>query len=156
MDRIQAIPTVYRGIQMRSKLEAAWARFMDEHATKWAYEPTGFDLDGVRYLPDFWLPDCRTFLEVKGLMDDASERKIAALVEAAAPRGITVVVGEAPAGERFHLRSPEDDGPYAVFGVCSTCFRGCFYAQCGGWSCRCCGLHNGDNGWRFRVYGDAG
>lgn len=45
-----AIPTTYRGIQMRSRLEAKWAAYFDLRGdTKWEYEP--IDLDG--WIPDF-------------------------------------------------------------------------------------------------------
>ena len=52
---IKAIETVYKGYRFRSRLEARWARFWDVMGDEYQYEPEGFDLDGVRYLPDFWL-----------------------------------------------------------------------------------------------------
>jgi len=154
MDRIQAIPTIYRGIQMRSRLEAAWALFFDEHGVRWAYEAEGFDFGDVRYLPDFYLPDCRTFVEVKGVMDEASEQKISALAAAAGARGIKVIVGEAPAGVRFHFRASEQGQPYAAFGVCGSCLKGSFYEVNGAWSCGCCGSRNGDTEWTFHIHGE--
>lgn len=42
---IKAIETQYKGYRFRSRLEARWA--------------------GVRYLPDFWLPEANVWLEVK-------------------------------------------------------------------------------------------
>lgn len=44
-----AIPTVYRGIRMRSRLEAKWAYFMDGLGWSWEYEP----LDFPGWIPDF-------------------------------------------------------------------------------------------------------
>lgn len=46
---MQAIPTVYRGIQMRSRLEAKWASFFDRCSWRWDYE--AIDLGG--WIPDF-------------------------------------------------------------------------------------------------------
>ena len=43
------IPTQYKGIRFRSRLEARWAAFFDRCRWKWAYEPV--DLAG--YIPDF-------------------------------------------------------------------------------------------------------
>ncbi len=64
---VQAIPTSYRGVSFRSRLEATWAYNLDAWGISWSYEPEGFTLpSGARYLPDFWLPDIRTWLEVKG------------------------------------------------------------------------------------------
>lgn len=50
---IKAIETKYKGYRFRSRLEARWAVFFDAMGYKWEYEPEGFDLDGVYYLPDF-------------------------------------------------------------------------------------------------------
>lgn len=46
---IQAIPTIFRGVRYRSRLEAKWAAFFDRCGWETEYEP--FDLRG--YIPDF-------------------------------------------------------------------------------------------------------
>ena len=56
MSEIKAIETRYKGYRFRSRLEARWAVFFDALGIKWEYEPEGFDFDGERYLPDFFLP----------------------------------------------------------------------------------------------------
>jgi hypothetical protein len=62
-----AHPTLYRGTQFRSELEAGWARTLDHLGTEWEYEQRACKLpSGTFYLPDFWLPAIRTFIEVKG------------------------------------------------------------------------------------------
>ncbi len=53
---LRAIETRYKGYRFRSRLEARWAVFFDGIGLPYEYEPEGFDLDGVRYLPDFRLP----------------------------------------------------------------------------------------------------
>ncbi len=63
---IQAIETVYKGYRFRSRLEARWAVFFDDLGIAFDYEPQGFKLDGKRYLPDFWLPSQKCWIEVKG------------------------------------------------------------------------------------------
>ena len=63
---IRAIETVYNGYRFRSRLEARWAVFMDSLGVRYEYEPQGFDLGGTCYLPDFWLPDLESWLEIKG------------------------------------------------------------------------------------------
>ena len=50
---IKAIETKYKGYRFRSRLEARWAVFFDKLGCRWEYEPEGFDLNGVWYLPDF-------------------------------------------------------------------------------------------------------
>lgn len=52
---IKAIETHYMGFKFRSRLEARWAVFFQSLGIKWDYEPEGFNLDGVLYLPDFKL-----------------------------------------------------------------------------------------------------
>lgn len=53
---MKAIETVYRGYRFRSRLEARWAVFFDELGVEWQYEPEGFEHNGERWLPDFFLP----------------------------------------------------------------------------------------------------
>jgi hypothetical protein len=64
---IAALPTIYRGTQFRSLLEASWAATLDSLNITWEYEPETFDLpSGAKYLPDFHLTEIGTWLEVKG------------------------------------------------------------------------------------------
>ena len=57
-----AIPTRYRGIEYRSRLEARWAAFFDGIGWQFTYEP--FDGDG--YIPDFLIHgDQPLLVEVK-------------------------------------------------------------------------------------------
>lgn len=74
--RFTARPTVYKGIQMRSRLEATYAAFLDSMGGGlcWAYEPRCFADATGQYLPDFheWMaggpesePDSGTYVEVK-------------------------------------------------------------------------------------------
>lgn len=74
-DDIRAIETRYAGCHFRSRLEARWAVFFDTANIRWEYEPEGFedtrwsdenDCSPTRYLPDFYLPDTSTWVEVKG------------------------------------------------------------------------------------------
>lgn len=91
MERIQAIETVYKGYSFRSRLEARWAVFFDVLGFSWEYEKEGYYVGWVyheencqamkhpyrekdcdctakrtMYLPDFWLKDTETWVEVKG------------------------------------------------------------------------------------------
>jgi hypothetical protein len=63
---IKAIETRYKGYRFRSRLEARWAVFFDALGLTWRYEPEGFDLDGLYYLPDFWVPEWDCWVEIKG------------------------------------------------------------------------------------------
>jgi len=97
-----SIPTIYGGIKFRSRLEAAHAQWFDEHEMIWAYESEGFNLDGLWYLPDFWLPEYNAIVEVKGILDDSLE-KVYALNRICQPRKIYVLVSMAPAGKNWFV-----------------------------------------------------
>ncbi len=57
-----AIPTIYQGIEYRSRLEARWAAFFDLIGWQYTYEP----LDGHGYIPDFLIHgDAPLLVEVK-------------------------------------------------------------------------------------------
>ncbi len=74
---MQAIETRYKGYRFRSRLEARWAVFFDTLGIKYQYEPEGFMLpDGTRYLPDFYLPESGTWVEVKGVMSENDAHKM--------------------------------------------------------------------------------
>jgi hypothetical protein len=62
---IKAIETAYNGYLFRSRLEARWAVFFDAAGLLYQYEPQGFDLDGLLYLPDFWFPELCCWVEIK-------------------------------------------------------------------------------------------
>lgn len=62
---IKPIETVYNGYRFRSRLEARWAVFFDAANIKYEYEPEGYETPKGRYLPDFYLPDFDSYVEVK-------------------------------------------------------------------------------------------
>ncbi|MDX2708092.1 hypothetical protein PV350_35395 [Streptomyces sp. PA03-6a] len=65
---IQPIETSYAGHRFRSRLEARWAVLFDALGITWEYEPQGYLVGPNRrpYLPDFWLPREKLWVEVKG------------------------------------------------------------------------------------------
>ena len=74
---MKAIETEYNGYRFRSRLEARWAVFFDAVGILYDYELEGFEFDsGMRYLPDFYLPELNMWVEVKGVLSDSDERKI--------------------------------------------------------------------------------
>lgn len=73
-DRIPARPTTYKGIPMRSRLEATVAAEFDRDGIEWTYEPRAFANEYGQYLPDFVLEPVaerrsRVYLEVKPTME---------------------------------------------------------------------------------------
>lgn len=57
--------TYAHGIIFRSKLESKWAKLFFAAGIDFIYEPETFWNDGIGYCPDFYLPECGLYLEVK-------------------------------------------------------------------------------------------
>ncbi len=76
---VKAIQTKYNGFNFRSRLEARWARFFDLVGIKYEYELEGFEIPKPggeghwKYLPDFFLPQTETWVEVKGSLSDVTD-----------------------------------------------------------------------------------
>lgn len=68
---LKAIETKYNGYRFRSRLEARWAVFLDYMGVNYEYEAEGYDLESGYYLPDFWLPNSKFWLEIKPVGGDS-------------------------------------------------------------------------------------
>lgn len=72
----------YKGIYMRSSWEIKVAQWLDENNIEWKFEPQWFKLEkNLRYLPDFFLPEKNTFLEVKGFLREKDKLKMNKFIE---------------------------------------------------------------------------
>src|ERR1035441_10336982 len=67
MSEIKARTTMYRGIKMRSRLEADFAGFLDRSGVEWDYEKPCFAGPDGQWLPDFRLPGAEVpvYFEIK-------------------------------------------------------------------------------------------
>lgn len=117
--QLKAIETVYHGHRFRSRLEARWAVFLDQAGVKWEYEGQGYDLDGLWYLPDFYLPDLSAWMEVKGppvVQGDEGWTKAEALARASGQR-VFLFAGQMrryPDGLRFLAREDQEGNDAGV------------------------------------------
>jgi len=59
----------------------------------WEYEYEGYDLDGVLYLPDFWLPEQQCFIEIKGQGPTQDEQKKCILLALATGKQVYLFYG---------------------------------------------------------------
>lgn len=101
---MKAIPTIYGGIQFRSRLEVKWAMFFDQLGEAWDYEAEGYTNGGQRYLPDFWMPSVwhrgkrkGLFFEVKPSSPIASEVDKAVMLACGSGKPV-IVVAASPRG----------------------------------------------------------
>ncbi len=68
-----AIPTQFRGITYRSRLEANVAQFLYDIGATFEYEAHSFLVNGEHYAPDFYLPEIDRFVEARGYLTEDSE-----------------------------------------------------------------------------------
>lgn len=95
---IKAIPTKYNGYTFRSRQEARWAVFFDYLGVEYEYEKEGFDLPCGYYLPDFWIPEWKAWIEIKG--KEPTKKELEKLVH------LSLLVG----GHCFLFISPDKPG----------------------------------------------
>lgn len=63
---------------MKSKWEVAYAQDLDRQELTWDYEPHQLLLsDGRVYIPDFWVHEWHTYVEVKGFPDRLDKVELA-------------------------------------------------------------------------------
>ena len=98
MSEIKAIETEYNGYRFRSRLEARWAVFFDAAKIRYEYEPEGYESDGCRYLPDFYLPDFDIYAEVKADRPNVAEdiRKCMNMIKWGGEIKVIVFLGDIP------------------------------------------------------------
>lgn len=149
---MRAVPRRYSGVEFRSTLEAEWAFNLDLLDIAWSYEPIAVHLDGINYLPDFWLPQINTWLEIKGPGVPGAD-KVDRLRAHVLDGGddwfqptTYVVLGLAPLNGRmtFKVSSAGDDSwsDYGALAECRNCRGRWFMDYTASFGCRCC--HHGD------------
>jgi hypothetical protein len=145
---VKPTPTIFSGTRFRSLLEAEWAATLDGNGISWVYEPERITLpSGAQYVPDFFLPEISTWLEVKG----PHNQRIAKTFElTAALEGLEfnpaqmVVVGRDFAADHAiaeGLLRPLD-GVECLMPECRAFF---WVHPDGSYRCRKCGAHDGDH-----------
>jgi hypothetical protein len=92
-NNFKAIETLYSGCRFRSRLEARWATFFNTLGIPWEYEKEGYLLDGIPYLPDFWLPEQDSFIEIKGQEPTGDELNKARLLSLYTQKQVCVLYG---------------------------------------------------------------
>jgi len=73
----RGLPTIYRRIRYRSKWEVYVAKLLFYNDICFQYEPKRFFFNAsLSYLPDFYLPRFKSFLEVKGILTQKDKLQI--------------------------------------------------------------------------------
>jgi hypothetical protein len=157
---LKAIPREYKGVEYRSTTESKVAEIFDKYGTKFIYEPEGYSLNGMLYIPDFYLPEIKTFVEVKGPTNsDLSKPK--ALLESLResltedekrdwwwlPKYMVVIIysdghfiSACDSGEQGNAKQMSDQ---LCFATCFKCNKKYFVHSCRGYNCKACGHYEG-------------
>jgi hypothetical protein len=146
---MKAIETLYNGYRFRSRLEARWAIFFDMMGIEYEYEKEGYNLDGVWYLPDFWLPQYKYWIEIKGEMPTKEEEMRAELLAAHTNNKVYIFFGNVPLPDLQCLEPDKGahvfypDGSYDEphwWCECPICHKiGIVYCACNERLCNCFG-----------------
>jgi hypothetical protein len=137
---ITAKHTIYKSYKFASRLEARWACFWDLQGVPWVYEGEALDLDGLVYIPDYWLPTVKVWHEVKGeLITDAIGVKVLEKCKRLA------ILSGYPVVLAFH---DPLEMKCVAFGIQGGMYADCHYSLCP--HCGAFGLHvRTDAGPRF-------
>jgi hypothetical protein len=140
---IQAIPTTFRGIKYRSILEANWAQWLRERGFNAQYEKRKFKLErGIWYLPDFYIPEIKTFIEVKGNMERVHKpyqltQQLKRECPKTWPDGGTMLLLAGPVGTLYNTEYSYFMGFNLIH--CDNCTLNSIVTEYGNQSCRYCG-----------------
>jgi hypothetical protein len=126
---MKAIETIYNGFRFRSRLEARWAVFFDALGVKHEYEREGYKLPSGHYLPDFWLPNYKCWVEIKGQEPTPAELKRAEELRDATTFPVCVFSGPPEAGECglcYACDTTDSSGglsewPETAWAICKVC-----------------------------------
>lgn len=109
---------------------------MEKTGVEWSYESEGYDLDGVRYLPDFYLPKEECWLEVKGARPEwqSPDREKAKRLAHASGKPVFIISGELGLDYVIDAYVPDHILSFGKWRWC-VCLR-----------CRSAGITRGGNG----------
>ena len=110
--KIKAKNTYYRGNYFRARLEARWAVWLTWMEKKYVYEAEGFELNGMNYLPDFWLPEDNMWVEIKPDPPTLDEIEKAIRLEEKTGHAVLFFVGQPWPTECFWVHYHRDNRSY--------------------------------------------
>lgn len=121
---IEAIETRYCGYCFRSRLEARWSVFLTELGLDWRYEPQGFDLPAGPYLPDFWVEEWQSWLEIKPTTPTIAELNLCASLAGESGQRVLLFAGDCWPAKHATYEFHEGRGRmFNLLGECPACRR---------------------------------
>ena len=138
------IPTMYRGVLMRSRTEARWAALFDAVEWPWRYEPR----DYKGWIPDFEIefPAGTMLVEIKSTGRDF--RNAQTKIDLSGYEGPAMILAHEISGRFAGRIRDRDGGAWAwcqiQFFQCISCGWVSVHAYDGDWTCRACGDGHGN------------
>lgn len=153
-DALFGLETFYKGIKMRSRLETKFAFFLDALKINWEYEPKTFLLsNGIMYKPDFYLPELKQWIEVKGDIQehnkDISKQFVkdnkTTLILISSEKCLWYSYMDGNYNDEAYKDGfvEETEGIYLI--NCSSCKKISFCDYYGSFHCRNCHYYDGDH-----------
>lgn len=142
-------PCEYHDTKFKSELEANFALFLDALALKWEYEKYYFKMEtGEGYIPDFYIPKLKLWIEVRGYHEVVSWSKamrFADMIKANQVDGDYLLITDTEASfyENDNLFGTGYAGKVEV-NNCPRCNSYVFFGAEGSYKCRSCGFWDGD------------
>ncbi len=148
---MNAIATEFKGVKYKSRIEADMAWALDRLGHQFKYEPKSFLLpSGIHYMPDFWVPDIKLWVEVRGYNTQKGESQIQEfgkmIMEGVFEDQSDYLVIKKEAvmfaedAERFGYNEWMTD---VWVSLCYNCHKYSFIGLSGCYQCRACGIWSG-------------
>lgn len=143
------IQTHYGNHFFRSRLEARWAVFFNTLGIPYEYEIEGYNLNGLWYLPDFYMPKQDCWIEIKGIKPTKEEDDKAWLLSGETKKNVYIFwgqIGEYPTVNNVsdvdgaYMYNGYDGGQDSNYNWCQCSYCGAFGIEFEGRSARigCC------------------
>lgn len=133
MDELCDAKTYYKGRRFHHKLEAQWAVFFDTLEILYQYEPKGIDIGGSWYFPSFYLPEQRSYIDIKELFPSKEDERKVARFTPNSGASLFIFWGQVrqPSLEDlfFEQRGEKCEYGSALYGA-KTPVRGCCWIEC--------------------------
>jgi len=158
--QLKSFPCKYKEIEYRSKTEARVAEeVFDRHQIKFLYETETYNFDGELYSPDFYLPEIKTFIEVKGATD-SDLSKPQKLLKTLQDQWVSTTDVDYPDGKDLGqwdwiqpymvlaifsdgtFKSVDEEKSSFIFTRCRKCSAFFFMNISAAWCCQKCGDHD--------------
>lgn len=107
---MKGLDTFFDGYNFRSRLEARWAAYFKYVGIRYSYEALGVEIEkGSKYLPDFYLPDQKAWVEVKfeALKPFSYEQAKDLVIESNTP---LIILDGDPTCTAYEQIKPDGDG----------------------------------------------